>query len=71
MIGYQSCKCGEHCENGEHYFLRCNNFRIYCNQLFENLNSINVDVNINNLLFGDRNVSFEVIVLYFLIFNFI
>jgi hypothetical protein len=32
--------------------------------------SINVDVNINDLLFGDRHVNFEVIVLYLLIFNF-
>jgi hypothetical protein len=53
-----------------HYFLHCKHFRIYCNQLFENLNSINVDVNINDLLFGDRHVNIEVIVLYLLIFNF-
>ena len=69
MIGYQSCTCGDHFENVEHDFLYCNNFRIYCNQLFENLNSNNVDVNINNLLFRHRNVSFEVIVLYLLIFR--
>ena len=70
MIGNQLCTCGDPCEDVEHYFLHCKNFRIYCNQLFENLNSINVDVNINDLLFGDRHVNFEVIVLYLLIFDF-
>ena len=70
MIGNQLCTCGEPCEDVEHYFLHCKHFRIYCNQLFGNLNSINVDVNINDLLFGDRHVNIEVIVLYLLIFNF-
>jgi hypothetical protein len=48
MIGNQLCTCGEPCEDAEHYFLHCKHFRIYCNQLFENLNIINVDVNIND-----------------------
>jgi len=59
MIDYQLCTRGDPCENVEHYFLHCNNFRIYRNKLFDNSNSINVDDNINNLLTLVR-VSFKV-----------
>ena len=53
-----SCKCGYDQEDAEHYFFRCTQYAIQRNNLFQALRRFH-PLNINILLYGSDNLSFE------------
>ena len=53
-----SCKCGYDQEDAEHYFFRCTQYAIQRNNLFQALRRFH-PLNINILLYGSDNFSFE------------
>ena len=58
VVNDPSCSCGHICENAEYFLLHCSNF---ANERVTMINLINgiVPLNINNLLFGNLDYSYE------------
>ena len=57
LIASCNCDCGNYIESVDHFFLKCNIYTEHVIPLVRGMSNLGVDINIENILFG--NASFE------------
>ena len=60
LVDSPNCICGHPCENSFHYFCECPLFNDERRTLLQNLNAIDVDFDLEVLLFGNTQLSVEI-----------
>lgn len=59
IISDYQCECSDNTEDAYHFFFNCILHSIHRRVLFRRLNSLNFEINLNNILFGDLQLTVD------------
>lgn len=59
LVNSAACNCGNPCENVFHYFLECQFYTVPRNILIQNFISLNVEFNLETILFGNSHLTID------------